>query len=302
MEFKFEGRVRTLSWVLMAIGAVALVGGFLTDHTDHHQRWWANLLVNSFFWFSISLAGLFFYALNYAVEAAWSAVIKRIFEAVWHFLPIGGALIVVILLAGQMHWHHLYHWMDHTLYHPYMVDNGSGMEYVDEAVQGAVENPNYDHIIAKKAAYFAAPFFWFRTLAYLATFFIFARLFRKWSLEEDRAPSLDLHYKQFRRGALFLVFFAVFSSTLSWDWIMSIDTQMLAMALKTATEPLKEKVFANLSRRAAETLTEELELMGLKPLSQVRAAQQQIVDTVRKMNAAGEIKIRGAKSEEDPLV
>ena len=224
MEFKFEGRVRTLTWVLMAIGAVALVGGFLTDHTDHHQRWWANLLVNSFFWFSIALAGLFFYALNYAVEAAWSALIKRIFEAVWHFLPIGGALIVVILLAGQMHWHHLYHWMDHTLYHPFMVDNGSGMEYVDEAVQGAVENPNYDHIIAKKAAYFAAPFFWFRTLAYLATFFIFARLFRRWSLEEDRAPSLDLHYKQFRRGALFLVFFAVFSSTLSWDWIMSIDT------------------------------------------------------------------------------
>jgi hypothetical protein len=224
MEFKFEGRARTLSWVLMGVGAVALVGGFLTDHTDHHQRWWANLLVNSFFWFSISLAGLFFYALNYAVEAAWSAIIKRIFEAVWHFLPIGGALIVIILLAGQAHQHHLYHWMDHTLYHPYMVEEGGAVSYVDEAVAGAVENPNYDHIIAKKAAYFAAPFFWFRTLAYLATFFIFARLFRKWSLEEDRAPSLDLHYKQFRRGALFLVFFAVFSSTLSWDWIMSIDT------------------------------------------------------------------------------
>lgn len=84
--------------------------------------------------------------------------------------------------------------------------------------------------------------------------------------------------------------------------IMSIDTQMLAMALKTASEPLKEKVFANLSRRAAQTLTEELELIGPKPLSQVRAAQQQIVDTVRKMNAAGEIKIRASKGEEDPLV
>lgn len=84
--------------------------------------------------------------------------------------------------------------------------------------------------------------------------------------------------------------------------IMSIDTQLLAMALKTATEGLKEKVFANLSRRAAETLTEELELIGPKPLSQVRAAQQQIVDTVRKMNASGEIKIRGTQNEEDPLV
>jgi ABC-type multidrug transport system fused ATPase/permease subunit len=34
---------------------------------------------------------------------------------------------------------------------------------------------------------------------------------------------LDLHYKQFRRSAVFLVFFAVFSSMLAWDWIMSID-------------------------------------------------------------------------------
>jgi len=87
-----------------------------------------------------------------------------------------------------------------------------------------VLNPNYDHVIAGKAAYFADAFFWLRTIAYLATFLIFARLFRTWSLKEDEAPNLDLHYKQYRRGALFLVFFAVFSSTLAWDWIMSIDT------------------------------------------------------------------------------
>lgn len=224
MEFKFEGRAKTISIALMAIGAVALIGGYLTDSTDHHQRWWANLLVNGFFWFSISLAALFFYALNYAVEAAWSAMLKRVWESIFKFLPIGAGVMLVILIAGQFHAHHLYHWMDSSLYHEYMVVDGDHVEYLDTMEAGAVANPNYDHLIAHKGAYFAPAFYWFRTLAYIATFLIFATLFRRWSLQEDQGADLKLHYKQFRRSALFLVFFAVFSSTLSWDWLMSIDT------------------------------------------------------------------------------
>lgn len=84
--------------------------------------------------------------------------------------------------------------------------------------------------------------------------------------------------------------------------LMSIDTQVLALALKKAPDELKDKIFANLSRRATETISEELELLGLKPLSQVNAAQQKVVDVARKMDAAGELNIRAAKFEEDPLV
>src|SRR5208283_1927279 len=84
--------------------------------------------------------------------------------------------------------------------------------------------------------------------------------------------------------------------------LMSVDTQILAMALKTASEPLKQKIFANLSRRATETVTEELELLGPKPRSQVKAAQQQIVASVRKMGSSGEVNLRGGSAEEDPLV
>ena len=65
MEFKFEGRTKLITQILMGIGLIALIGGFLTDGSDHHQRWWASLLINGFFWFSISLSALFFYALNY---------------------------------------------------------------------------------------------------------------------------------------------------------------------------------------------------------------------------------------------
>src|SRR5690554_7058478 len=41
--------------------------------------------------------------------------------------------------------------------------------------------------------------------------------------DENPADAIDIHFKNYRRGALFLVFFAVFSSTSSWDWLMSID-------------------------------------------------------------------------------
>ena len=44
--------------------------------------------------------------------------------------------------------------MDHTLYHEYMVDHRDHVDYVDEMVEGAKLNPNYDHVIAGKAAYF----------------------------------------------------------------------------------------------------------------------------------------------------
>ncbi len=73
--------------------------------------------------------------------------------------------MVVVLAAGSMHMHHIYHWMDHTLYHEYMIGEGHEAQYVDEAVQGAVANPNYDLLIANKKAYLNQPFFWMRTLA-----------------------------------------------------------------------------------------------------------------------------------------
>lgn len=43
------------------------------------------------------------------------------------------------------------------------------------------------------------------------------------SLEEDRIGGTAIHFTNYKKGALFLVFFAVFSSTSAWDWIMSID-------------------------------------------------------------------------------
>jgi hypothetical protein len=204
MEFTFSGRAKTLTYILMAVGLLAIVFGFITDHTDHHVRFWGNLLINGFFFFAIALGALFFYALQYAAEVGWTAQVARVFEAMYSYLPIGAIVLLVVFAGGTFHLHHLYHWMD-----PEVIDPNS---------------VKFDSIIANKSAYLNQGFFWVRALVYLAVFLLFARWFRKQSLSQDQKPDVTLHKKMYRRAALFLVFFAVFSSTLSWDWIMSIDT------------------------------------------------------------------------------
>jgi hypothetical protein len=207
MNFSFSKRAPKLIMALIALGAVATVAGILGDHSDHHQRTWANLLVNGFFFLGISLGALFFFALQNATETAWTVLVKRIYEGIMSFIPIGAGVMVVVLAAGSLHIHHLYHWMDSSLYDP--------------------ASPNYDSIIAGKKAFLNQPFFWVRSLLYLGVFILFARWFRQQSLQMDQETGESLVKRMllnYRRSALFLVFFAVFSSTLAWDWLMSIDT------------------------------------------------------------------------------
>ncbi len=212
MEYTFPSKLKITTFVMMAIGLIGLIYGFATDGTDHHTRFWANILINTFFFLAIALGALFFLALQYAAEVAWSVMIKRILEAISGYVFIGGALMIVVLAAGHFfHAHHLYHWMDPEVYKEFLED-------------GITPNPKYDHIIAGKYAYLNAPFFWLRTLVYLGTFAFFAWWFRKHSLLEDQLGGTDVHWKNRTKGAVFCVLFGVFSSTLSWDWLMSIDT------------------------------------------------------------------------------
>lgn len=206
MNFTISKRASTLSMALIAVGALATVAGVLGDHSDHHQRTWSALLVNGFFFLGIGLGALFFYTLQNATETAWSVLVKRVYEGIMAWIPVGAIVMLVVLAAGSMHVHHIYHWMDASLYDP--------------------ANDNYDSVMAGKKAFLNQPFFWLRSIVYLATFVIAARWFRKKSLEMDGLTGESLvrtHLLTYRRGALFLVFFAVFSSTLAWDWLMSID-------------------------------------------------------------------------------
>ncbi|MEM1446471.1 MAG: flagellar motor switch protein FliG [Planctomycetota bacterium] len=84
--------------------------------------------------------------------------------------------------------------------------------------------------------------------------------------------------------------------------LKEVENDELALALKTASEDLKEKTFRNMSQRAAELIGEDMEFMGPVRISDVEAAQQRIVDIVRRLEDAGEIIISGRGGEKDLIV
>jgi flagellar motor switch protein FliG len=68
---------------------------------------------------------------------------------------------------------------------------------------------------------------------------------------------------------------------------------VLILALKGADEFLKEKIFANMSKRAAELLRDDLEAKGPVRISEVETAQKEILGIARRMADAGEIQLGG---------
>lgn len=84
--------------------------------------------------------------------------------------------------------------------------------------------------------------------------------------------------------------------------LKEIDNDELALALKTASDELKEKIYSNLSTRAAEMIKEDMAYMGPVRLSDVEAAQQRIVDVVRRLEDAGEVMIAGRGGEKEMVV
>lgn len=84
--------------------------------------------------------------------------------------------------------------------------------------------------------------------------------------------------------------------------LREIDNDELALALKTASDELKEKIFSNMSERASQLIKEDMEYMGPVRVSDVENAQQRIVDVVRRLEEAGEIVIAGRGGQDDLIV
>ncbi|MDP7036151.1 MAG: flagellar motor switch protein FliG [Planctomycetota bacterium] len=81
--------------------------------------------------------------------------------------------------------------------------------------------------------------------------------------------------------------------------LKEIDNQELALALKTSSDELKDKIFNNMSKRAADLVKEEMEYMGPVRLADVEMAQQTIVEVVRRLEDSGDVIISGRGGEEE---
>ena len=75
--------------------------------------------------------------------------------------------------------------------------------------------------------------------------------------------------------------------------LKEVNTDTLTLALKTASDELKNKIFNNISQRAAEMIKEDLEVLGPKKLSEVEAVQQTVVKIALKLEDEGELVLPG---------
>ncbi len=73
--------------------------------------------------------------------------------------------------------------------------------------------------------------------------------------------------------------------------LKDVDNNELVLALRSANDDFKERIFSNMSTRAAQMVRDELEFMGPTKLSDIETAQQNIVRMVRSLEAAGKVTI-----------
>ena len=80
--------------------------------------------------------------------------------------------------------------------------------------------------------------------------------------------------------------------------LREVQQDVLMKAIKGTDEALKDKILSNMSKRAAELLADDLEAMGPVRISEVEAAQKEILSTARRLADSGEIMLGGGGGEE----
>jgi flagellar motor switch protein FliG len=81
-----------------------------------------------------------------------------------------------------------------------------------------------------------------------------------------------------------------------------VDIRDLAVSLKTASEQLKKALLGAISKRAAETVQEEMSFLGAIKLKEIEAAQMRIIDVVRRLESEGEIELSAGKESSESVV
>jgi len=84
--------------------------------------------------------------------------------------------------------------------------------------------------------------------------------------------------------------------------LQRVEKKVIAQALKGATEQQQHQFYRNMSQRAVEMMKEEIEIMGPVKIKDVHAAQQRIVDIVRKLEEEGIITIGGGGGGDEYVV
>lgn len=178
---------------LFGVGVVGLLASGIGYFLEHDQFFFS-YLVNFSFFSSIALASLFFVMLQHLTRSEWSAVLRRIPEAMSSNMWIWALFIIPILLGM----HSLYHWT-HA-----------------DAVAA-------DPVLQGKEPYLNTPFFIIRQVIYFGLWsFLGYHLYQK-SVEMDETGDWGLQTLLRRTSGPGIFFFAITLAFASFDWLMTLD-------------------------------------------------------------------------------
>lgn len=209
-NFIVPKKFNTVSFVLMAIGILAIIGLYVTSgsKSDPHQqaRFWGSLLQNSVYFLLVVNAAMFFICATTLGWGGFQYAFGRVSEAVSACVPvmgvIGGAILLSIAFGGN---HEIYHWTD-------------------------AEHVKHDPTLLHKAGFLSKGFFAVVTVLTIALWSFLGWKMRQRSrmLDENPLPSVEEGKKYIWTNtvwaALFLVVFALtVLSSIPWLWLMSID-------------------------------------------------------------------------------
>lgn len=169
------------------------------------NRPWAAFLVPSYLALGIAGAALFFLSIQFVANAGWSMVVTRVMEGIATYIPVGGVLVLIVIVGAALHGNHLYHWMDTSLLDP--------------------EGGNYDKYIATKAKlWLNVPSWLIRSFLYVILWSVFMVWIKRTTKKLDETNGDRKVYSQlYTRSVLFVVVFALTTPAMAWDWIMSLD-------------------------------------------------------------------------------
>ena len=179
------------------------------EHAEHqahlkhvlHQlsnKPWAAVYVAAIFFLLLTMGVLAFYAIQIVSQAGWSPVLFRVMQGITSYLPVGSIIFFALLILSGLHINHLFVWMD------------ADVVAVDKLIQN-------------KSGYLNFPFWIARAAIFLVGWNLYNYYTKKFCHAQDRANDNSFYKKNFNISAIFMVFFIVSESIMSWDWIMSVD-------------------------------------------------------------------------------
>jgi len=190
-QLKLSAGFKIVCFVLIAFGLFTVLTGFLTDDST---RTWANLLLNNYYFMSVTIGATFWMALQAITQSGWSAAFVRIPQAMSNYLVVSFGLWFFMFFGL----HDLYHWSHH------------------DAVM-------HDPILLHKEPYLNVPFFAIRFVAFFAIWIFLTQRIKKLSLEEDKFGGLTYFNKIEFTSKIYIFVLALTFSLFSIDWLMSLD-------------------------------------------------------------------------------